>query len=118
MGAGIVISNKSGYSADLSPLPKPTTRTSGQIDSELNAGGRRALGDKAFQAAMQRLYQLFDKKGVRLSSTLDAQGGIQQLNIVDADSGQTIFKLPPDGVVDMAERAKQQSIGWVINTLA
>ncbi len=118
MGAGLVISNKSNYTASLSPLPRQSTQQVSQIDAQLNAEGRRAEGDRAFQASLQRLYQLFDKKSVRLSSTLDSQGNIQQLNIVDGDTGKTIFKLPPDGVVDMAEKAKQQSIGWLINVLA
>lgn len=104
-------------SADLSPVERKATSEVLKIDGQLNSSGRRAIGDHAVQASMQRLSKLFAEKNVNVTMDFDSRTG-SQVRITDGDTGKTIVEMPPSAVVSIAEKAKQQQTGWLLDRSA
>lgn len=101
----------------LSPQPKVLTPTLQKIDNELVAQARKACGEKAYDAALKQLTKLLHHKNINVSVSMDVCLGLQQVRISDGETGKRIVDLPPPAVVDIAERARQQHIGWLIDVM-
>ncbi|EAX46802.1 hypothetical protein TcarDRAFT_0766 [Thermosinus carboxydivorans Nor1] len=111
------VSSKPFYTQlDFSVRAKDTSPTMQAIDSKLNAAGRKSVGQQSFQASLQYLARLFDKKNVQVATSIDNQG-LTQVTLTDGDSGKRIAQLPPDAVVAMANRARQQHVGWLVDVV-
>lgn len=103
--------------ASVSPMPKASTPEVQKIDGQLNSSGRRAIGDNAVQASMQRLQKLFAEKNVNVTMDFDSRTG-SSLRITDGDTGKTIVEMPPSAAVAMAQKAVQQQTGWMMDRSA
>lgn len=93
-----------------------TTPAAEKISEELNAGGRIAVAEKAFQTALGQVSKLLAEKNIKVSTIFDDVNG-NQVRIVDGDSGKVIIKLPPNAVIQIAQRSKEHNIGWIVNEL-
>jgi len=87
-----------------------------KISQELNAGGRVAVADQAYKKALDYVSKLLAEKNIQVSTIYDSQNG-NQVRIVDGDSGRLITQLPPNAVIQIAERSKEHNIGWIVNKL-
>lgn len=96
---------------------RPQVQTKGvqQANQELNAQGRIEVAEGAKQKALDYLQSILQEKNFQVSATYDSQKALSQITVVDGDSGKEVVKLPADAVVDIAERARQSHIGWLID---
>ena len=101
---------------ELSIRQRTNTPAVQKISEELNAGGRVAVAEKAFQTALGHVSRLLAEKNIQVSTVFDSENG-NQVRIVDGDSGKLITQLPPDAVIQIAQKSKEQNIGWIVNKL-
>ena len=101
---------------DLSIRHQVNTPAVQKISQELNAGGRVAVAEQAFQSALGHVSKLLAEKNIQVSTIFDSENG-NQVRIVDGDSGILITQLPPNAVIKIAQRSKEHNIGWIINKL-
>lgn len=100
---------------DITPMKEVKTPEVQKISDELNAKGRKEIGDESLEKALENLNRLFKENDVNVSIGLDSQSGIKQVSLTDKESGKKIAEMPPQAVVEMADKAKQQSIGWILD---
>ncbi|HBV86022.1 MAG TPA: hypothetical protein DEF42_04995 [Desulfosporosinus sp.] len=101
---------------ELSIRQRVNTPALKEISEELNAGGRVAVAEKAFQTALGQVSRLLAEKNIQVSTVFDGING-NQVRIVDGDSGRLITQLPPNAVIQIAQKSKEHHIGWIINKL-
>lgn len=87
-----------------------------KISNELKARGRVAVAEKVFEEALRHVSKLLAEKNIQISTIVDNQNG-SQVRIVEGDSGKLITQLPPDGVIEIAQKSKEQRIGWIMDVL-
>ncbi|MBC2723825.1 flagellar protein FlaG [Desulfosporosinus sp.] len=101
---------------ELSIRQRVNTPAAQKISQELNAGGRVAVAERAFQTALGHISKLLAEKNIQVSTIFDSQNG-NQVRIMDGDSGRLITQLPPNAVIQIAQRSKERNIGWIVNKL-
>lgn len=104
------------YAPNVSVAPKAESRPQQLDNVKLNAPGRSRIGEQGLQKALDQLSKLLRKNDYSVSSTYDK--GMQEISIVDGRTGSRIAQLPVPAVKDIAERAKQSHIGWLIDKMA
>ena len=82
------------------------------------AKGRREIGEKAWDAALKQLEKLLHHKDIQVSTSLDTRSGLRNMVLTDGATGKTIIKLPPTAVIEIAEKARQNHVGWIIDLMA
>lgn len=100
---------------NVSLRPQVQSRAEQEISAKLNAPGRVQVGEGAKQEALNYLQKILQEKSFQVSALYDGQKGMSQVTVVDNDSGKEVVKLPADTVVNIAERAKQSHLGWLID---
>ncbi len=106
------------YVPNVSVQPKVESRPAQQNDVQLNAPGRSSIGEQGKQNALQQLSKLLQENNFSVSSTYDSKSGLQEISIVDGRTVSRIAQLPVPAVKDIAERAKQSHLGWLIDKMA
>ena len=110
--------NNKKIAVNMTPQPQTEAPKAQKIQSEMKAEGAKKVGEQAFHDALKQLEKLLGPSNVSISSSLDSKSGLQQVKLVDQNSGKKIAEMPPDGVVKMAENSKQHHIGWLIDRLS
>lgn len=111
---GPINNNQSNVSS--TPKPQIETPKAQKIENELMAEGAKKVGEQAFEDALKKLEKLLDSSDVNIISSLDEKG-MQQIKLMDKNTGKAIAEIPPESVVEMAEKAREHHIGWLINRL-
>lgn len=94
---------------------KAITPTMEKIDNQLNPTGRKLVGEKALEKAMDSLTQMFNSRSISVSKVVDISNGFSSIQIQDNTTGKTIVSLPPEAAIRVAERAKEKSIGLIMD---
>ena len=116
MSVMIGLTSSNPINMELSIRQRVTTPAVQKISQELNAVGRVSVAERAFQTALGHISRLLAEKNIQVSTISDS-GNLNQVRIVDGDSGRLITQLPPDAVIQIAQRSKEHNIGWIVNKL-
>lgn len=100
------------------PAKSVTSPKLEQIDSEVNSSARRGIAEKALEKAMNLLSNMFSAQNISVSKTVDIRTGQNTVQIQDAVTGKTITSMPPQAAIQIAAKAKEKSIGWLIDRKA
>jgi uncharacterized FlaG/YvyC family protein len=97
------VTNQPQVSAQLSLQSKAETPNIQEIDKSLKAEGKKEIGEKAFQEAIDQIAKRLSEKNVLVSSEYDAKTGMQKMTISHIETGKKIAELPPEAAVEIAE---------------
>ena len=94
--------------------PAPSLHSGGQIQAEAKRRAREAAIDNA----VENLNKLMSRNNINVSLIVDASKGTKDVQITDMQTGNTIMRIPPIGVVEIAEKARQNQIGVLMDFFA
>lgn len=79
------------------------------------AKGTRAISEEAVEKNLRNLNELLRARQTNITMEYDNLSSPKTVNIVDANSGDIIRKMPPEGVVEIAMKARDYVIGLMID---
>lgn len=97
--------------------PKEETPSKENIDKTIKAEGTKKIGEEALEKAISELSKMLEGKHIEVSTVYDAKSGQQRVSLTDGNTGKKLVQIPPDAAVEMAEKSKQENIGWLLDRL-
>lgn len=95
----------------------PKTKTLEQIEQQTKASARKSIGREAYEKAFKELETLLRGKDVSVGISRDESTGIEKMSFTMSD-GKRIKDMPPESVIETVRKAKQDRIGWILDTFA
>lgn len=96
---------------------KPMKVTPGYEAVE-TAEGTKALSEEALKKNIENLNRLLSARQTNITMEYDNLSSPKIVNIIDAQSGEVIKQIPPEGVVEIAMKARDYVLGLMIDRKA
>ncbi|MZQ75868.1 MAG: hypothetical protein GT589_06870 [Peptoclostridium sp.] len=111
------VSGHSYPTVEIKSLPEIKTPAVQEIEQQSKAQGRKEIGERAHEAALQHLAKLLHHKDIQVSTYMDTRSGLKNTVITDGETGRTIAELPPAAVIEITEKAREKHIGWIVDVM-
>lgn len=95
----------------------PKTESLQKIEQQTKASARKRIGKEAYEKAFKELETLLRGKDVSVGISRDETTGIEKMSFTMSD-GKKIKDMPPDSVIETVRKAKQERVGWILDTFA
>lgn len=103
------------FEAIKKPQPKPEKKEKVEEAKAQKPDASDIIADKAYEEAIKKIEEILKPQEINVQMTYDSSSSIKNLILSDRKTGKKIAELPPEAVIEMAEKAKIENIGTLID---